>query len=221
LKTVEIATGTIPGTYIMPKLMADFRREHPDVYPRVLVCDSLEATRLVETNMVDLAAVGTLRFLSVGEDELPFLIKEGFRIGIIGEEELVLVVPPDHELAEKEEVSVEELKGIDYVNREPGSGTRREVERFLREHGMSFDDFNVVQELGSTDAVIKAVAQGAGVSIVSEIAAQDYAEKGDVVVVRLKERPKRKLYAIRAKEPKNPDLADEVFEFIVEEELEP
>ncbi len=39
---------------------------------------------------------------------------------------------------------------------------------------MSFDDFNVVQGLGST--VIKAVAQG--VSIVSKIAAQDYAEKG-------------------------------------------
>ncbi len=39
---------TIPGTYIMPK--ADFRREHPDVYHRVLVCDWLEATRLVETN---------------------------------------------------------------------------------------------------------------------------------------------------------------------------
>ncbi|WP_456483754.1 LysR substrate-binding domain-containing protein, partial [Methanopyrus kandleri] len=198
VKVVEIATGTIPGTYLMPKLMAEFKREHPDVHPRILVCDSLEATRMVETNLVDLAAVGTLRFLSVSEEELPFLIKEGFRVGVIDEEELVLVVPADHELAEKDEVDVEDLKGVDYVNREPGSGTRREVERFLREHGMEFDDLNVVQELGSTDAVLRAVAQGMGVSIVSEKAAEEYERTGDIKVVRLKGRPTRKLYAVRA-----------------------
>ncbi|MEO2241182.1 MAG: selenium metabolism-associated LysR family transcriptional regulator [Euryarchaeota archaeon] len=208
---VRVSTSTVPGGYLIPGNIRQFRAEYPKVDVVIRVCDSREATEHVMNGEADVAIVGTDAFVR----------KRSLEVVPIASEELVLVVPPDHRLADRGTVSVEEIIGEDYVNREKGSGTREEVLKYLREHDLSFDDFNVVEELGSTEAVVTAVSQGTGISIVSEHAAKRAESSGLVKTVRLSDRPRRLFYAIKAESPLHPTATEVFWEFLLEEaELE-
>ena len=69
---------------------------------------------------MDFAAVGTI----LGYEEKFDTIQ-------IGEEELVLIVPCNHELAKQESVKLNEIIKFPFISREETSGTRKEIERFF------------------------------------------------------------------------------------------
>jgi DNA-binding transcriptional LysR family regulator len=79
---------------------------------------------------------------------------------------LVLVVPQGHKWGNK--ISLEELEAEPFVVREKGSGSRDTLEKFLKEKSDSgLSRFNIVVELGSSEAVRESVIAGLGVSIIS------------------------------------------------------
>jgi DNA-binding transcriptional LysR family regulator len=80
---------------------------------------------------------------------------------------LALVVAPPNALWRKQRVSLVELLAQPLVQREPGSGSRRCLERALERAGVSASELNVVLELGSNEAVKEAVLQGVGVAVLS------------------------------------------------------
>jgi len=203
---VRLSTSTVPGEHIIPGHLKEFKDKYPKVDVVVRVCDSKEATEHVMKGEADLAIVGTDAFVT----------RRDVEIEPIEVEELVVIVPPDHELADKEEVSVEDIVGEDFVNREPGSGTREEVRKYLREHGLDFGHFNVVEELGSTSAVINAVSRGAGISIISEKAAKRAEEAGLVKAIRLVDRPKRSFYMIKSEKPLHTSATEALWNYLLD-----
>jgi DNA-binding transcriptional LysR family regulator len=168
---VRIVASTIPGEHVLPHLISGFKERYPNVDFVVNISDSKTAFDKLQSGEADLAAVGTtlLAPKDLEYEEMP-----------IGEEKLVLIVSPSHELARKETISVKEISVYPFVSREKGSGTRAELERFLRETGVDPSRFKISMELGSTEAIITAVSEGIGVSIVSEGAARK-AEKAELV----------------------------------------
>ncbi|WXG43414.1 MAG: selenium metabolism-associated LysR family transcriptional regulator [Promethearchaeati archaeon SRVP18_Atabeyarchaeia-1] len=158
--TIEIAASTIPGEYLLPAMIKQFRAIRPSVNFEVKVVDSREAWSQLKDNEADFAAVGTLV-----DDLRPYEIAE------IATEELVLIVPIDSALASRNRISIREVLKHPFVSREAGSGTRREIENMLSRAGLSWSQLNTVVQLGSTEAITSAVQQGIGISIVSSIAA--------------------------------------------------
>ena len=187
--TIKIAASTIPGEHIIPSLIAEFKKKYPDVKFKIKAEDSLNSLNGLQVNDVDFAAVGTIQGF-----------EEKFGFVQIGEEQLVLVVPCNHELANHKTVELHEILQYPFVNREDTSGTRMEIERLLAKNSILSQKLQVALELGSTESVITAVSEGRGISIISSIAATKSQAAGLIKIVAIEEaKNPRKLYIVRPK----------------------
>lgn len=82
----------------------------------------------------------------------------------IMENPLVMIASPNHELASREFVSMEELSNTQFISREKGSGTKAAIERFFKEHNYTFKS---TMEMSSSEAIKHAVMAGLGLGITS------------------------------------------------------
>ncbi|HBH86906.1 MAG TPA: hypothetical protein DDY17_04795 [Syntrophaceae bacterium] len=156
---IYIAASTIPATYIFPRLLSLMKQTHPDIQVHMQTHDSEE----------------TLQIVLADQAEIGFIGKEPLHKKLIAErlwkDNLVLVVPSSHPLAERGSVTIEELAGVPFVVRERGSATREIVEQCLQKHhAVGLSSFNVICEMGSSEAVKEAIIAGLGVSILSHFA---------------------------------------------------
>lgn len=153
---VVLGGSSIPGTYLLPRLLARFKSEHPDIHITLRVGDSAEIVQAVRDGDLELGVVGSkVR----GKD---------LRTQTFVDDELLVIAPSGHPFAELDEVTVEQLHEQPILIREHGSGTREQFVRALEAAGgPRLDSFRIVCELGSTESIKEAVRQGLGVSLVS------------------------------------------------------
>ena len=171
--TLSLGASTIPGEYVLPALLAEFRVEYPQVEVRVSISGTSNVATKLLTDEVDVGVVGSL------------IRRPGLRQERWMGDEVVLAVPPDHAFAMRERVAVEDLIDQPLILREEGSGTRRSVEKALAEAGLGLTEARVVLTLGSTQAILQAVAQGLGLGFVSARAAIQAIADGHLACTRL------------------------------------
>ncbi len=78
---------------------------------------------------------------------------------------VVVFVNADHPFFQRDSISIAELEGQKVIRREPGSTTRVAIETELSKRGINVD---TVLELGSREAIWKAVEQGLGIGFVAD-----------------------------------------------------
>ena len=164
-----IGGSTIPAGYLLPQLMGDFTSLYPEVQVALKVGDTTEMISQLIAGQVEIVMVGAR------SDDSRLDQKEFIR------DELQVVVPVDHPWAQRSRISLSELMTVPYITREPGSGTLKSLEQRLRQSKCSINDFNIVAEMGSTQAVRQGIKNKIGVSILSAIAVAD-----DVAIGSLK-----------------------------------
>ncbi len=172
----ELVVGgsTIPGVYILPGLVGQFKRKHEGIRVTLLLGDSQEILAQVESGDVEVALVG-LAPKTESLSSRPF-----------GKDFLTLVVPPDHPFASRKTVALKDLRNQPFLTREPGSGTRVLMETTLVKHGIRPQtDLKVICELGSTEAVKEAVKAGIGLAIVSRKAIDQDLRTGALAAAEL------------------------------------
>jgi DNA-binding transcriptional LysR family regulator len=165
---ISIGASTIPGEYILPGLLPGFRENHPGIALEMIIGDTREIMSKVLQNEVEIGVVGA----SEKSEKLTF-------IKFISDT-LVLIAPADNSWFAGNVASLGELQKAPFVLRERGSGTRAIMEQKLKEVGFASEGLNISMILGSTEAVKRAVASGAGVSIVSERAVLNEVELGTI-----------------------------------------
>ena len=123
--------------------------------------------------------------------ELDFLIIDG-RIDdagvnnvLLGSDSLVLVTSPSHSLANKNVVTVEELKKESLILRLPDSNTRQLFNKALRKQNISIDAFNVILEIDNIATIKDLVRQNMGVSVLAKSACMDEIRKGKLSVLNI------------------------------------
>lgn len=163
---LAIAASSIPGEHLLPALLSVFSQTYPHVRVRAAVSDSMAVMKQVERGEVSVGLVG--RKLDNPHLDFRFLASD----------HMVLVVPPGHALNKKKKVTVEQLVAHPLVLREAGSGLRHCFEKSLERLGWSLGDFRVALELGSNEAIKKAVERGAGVAALSVLAVQKELDAG-------------------------------------------
>jgi DNA-binding transcriptional LysR family regulator len=169
-----IGASSIPGAYILPRLLARFKADHPDVTIALHVKGSQEIVRGVMDGTYEVGAVGA-RFAEGRVDYAPF-----------AEDRLVLAVPAGHAWAARDSVRLEELPGQPFVMRERGSGTRKAAEEGLTARGVDPGRLRCVLEVTSNEAVRQALKAGAGIAVVSQRAIEDDVRCGLVAAIRLR-----------------------------------
>jgi DNA-binding transcriptional LysR family regulator len=163
------ASETI-GNYALPEILASFAQRHPGVHVAVDVGNTTEMVERLRAGALTLALVeGHV----AGED---------LDVRAFADDELVLVVPPFHPLAVKRIVTSADLEAERFIAREAGSGTRALFEQAIRALGVAPQ---IVLELPSGEAVVRAVAAGMGIAVVSRLVSDDAVARGRVVVKRV------------------------------------
>jgi DNA-binding transcriptional LysR family regulator len=179
------ASSTI-GEYVLPPLIGRFKALHPDVAVAVRVANTERILAEVRGRQLDLAFVGGR---PTGDD----LLAEPF-----DRDEIVPLAAPDHPLAARSEVTLGELAAAGLVAREAGSATRATAEASLRGAGL---EPRLAMELGSNEAVKRAVRAGLGVGLLSRRAADSELAAGHLIVLDVPAWScRRELYAIHRRE---------------------
>ena len=159
-----IGGSTIPGTYLMPQLIGDFKKKYPDVIVSLVIGDTDHIIESILNGSLELGIVGA-------KAETQKIIQKK-----LIEDEMRLIVPADHRWAGKKRVSLKRLVSEPFILRERGSGTLKSLHQSLIGLGHSIESLKVIAELGSTQAICQGIKSGAGVSIISTLAvAEDLA----------------------------------------------
>jgi DNA-binding transcriptional LysR family regulator len=133
---------------------------------------------LEATNSEQVAAAALAGRCDIGFVEGPD-VPAGLRSRVVAMDSLVLVVRPDHPWARRRRpVTASELAETPLVSREPGSGTRRALERAL-----AVSSVDSAMELTTTSAVREAVLAGAGPAVLSTLTVSDALATGRLVQV--------------------------------------
>jgi DNA-binding transcriptional LysR family regulator len=168
---IRIGASTTPGIYIIPRAAARFARSHPGVTLEVRVGNTLLIEEAVLRGDLHAAVVGG------------HLASRELRTEDLCEDELIVFAAPDHPLARKRTVELEEALGHPFAVREKGSATRERFERWLAEKGLAC---KVGIELGSPEAVKHAVTEGAWLGTLSRVALAWEIEAGRLREIRVR-----------------------------------
>ena len=171
-----LGASTTIAEFILPRILGEFKAEHPLVRAHLTVGNS----EMIENRVAD-------HTLDLGLIESPSH-RAGLVAEICCEDELVLICAPAHRLAKAAAVKPGELAGEPFVSREPGSGTRDFMDQYLRRCKAAPEDLDVVMELGSPEAIKGVVETGLGVSIVSRATVGKELKLGTLAAVPLEPR---------------------------------
>lgn len=178
--------STIPGSYLLPQLIGEFRKRHPKVILSLKISDSSEILEEILDGDLEMGIIGALS--SDRRAEQTCLL----------EDELGLLVPANHAWAKIRTVSLEELRKEPLILREKGSGTRETFVDQLKKQKFSIDDFTIAAEMGNTQAVIQAVKSEVGVSVLSPLAVEEEIQNGQLAILKIRELDlKRSFYLTR------------------------
>ena len=189
--TLTIGASTIPGTYLLPGWVKKFRSLFPKVDVKIEIGDSKKILEKLQNHQIDAAIIG----MKV-ESRL-------LKSNPVAMDYLVLVTPEAHPLVHVASADFPQILQHDFVLREEGSGTRKMMERYLSEKGLSFEDLKVAVSIGSTESVIAAVEAGLGISFISKLAAMPAQRAGRIKIVDTFEPFEREFYLVTHTDAEN------------------
>jgi DNA-binding transcriptional LysR family regulator len=150
-----LGASSTPADYLLPPVLAAYRERYPGVTVRLVTGNTSGIVEQIERHALDMGMVGSL----------PPQPIEGLRFTRLAEDELVVVAAPSHSLLTRGgAVAPRDLEGTVLVAREAGSATRATAEQYATSLGVRLEP---ALELGSNEAVKRAVIGGSGYAVLS------------------------------------------------------
>lgn len=198
-----VGGSTIPGGYLLPRIVGAFARQYPEVVVSLVIADTAQIASDILAGALELGLVGAR------VDHRQLLQQK------LVEDEMCLIVPANHAWANKKTVSLAELFSEPFIIREHGSGTLKSLQDSLHSHGRSIDDFKIAAQMGSTEAVCQAIKSDVGISILSTLAVSDELKDGSLKALTVRGlNLKRNFYLTRHKNRSSSPLARAFIKFL-------
>ncbi len=205
-----IGGSTIPAGYIFPEIIGKFIERYPEVKISLVAGDTKETINRILSSELELAIVGAKT-----NDKRIYQKK-------IIDDEMKLIVPAKHRWAEKNSINLKSLIQEPFIIRESGSGTLSSIQKSLSQKGLESSSFNVIAELGSTEAIIQGIKYGIGVSILSTIAVADDLKTGILKALTIRNlNLNREFYLTMHKDRSTSPLGKAFIDFIEKSILNP
>ena len=167
-KILHLAASTIPSAYILPEVLPAYGAYNPDNYFVIHQSDSKSVIDGIQDGLFDVGLVGM-------DAQRENLTCQDFCL-----DEMVLIAPVNErflDYQDRQVSAVEILRQEPVILREKGSGSRKSVESFMEERGISEEQLNITARLNDPEAIKNLVAGGFGVSIVSRRAARNFIQE--------------------------------------------
>jgi DNA-binding transcriptional LysR family regulator len=170
--SLRIGASTTIATYVIAQYLGLFQRRYPGIELHLVSANTRDIAELMLSHSVEIALVE-------GPVEDSGLLSQTWRSDV-----MVLIANPSHPLARfGQPIDPKALEDEVLIVREPGSGSREIVAQALAAHGVRP---RRTLEIGSTEAIKQAVANGVGVSIVSSATIADQIELGRLETIAMK-----------------------------------
>ncbi len=179
-----LGASTIPGQYILPAIVKGFKEKYSHISISLEIADTDKIFNKISERELDLGIVGGWNN-SRKVEGFPWL-----------EDELVVVVPEKHKLAEQTSISLRDLRKERWIFREKGSGTRKAVEDLMANHNVNPQELDISMEAGSTETVLAMVEAGMGISIVSRWVIRPHGSSLKLRYLNLEEKEARRMFYI-------------------------
>lgn len=174
---MTVGCSTASGKYLLPRLIAHFRRKYTQVRINVLVTNRESVLNKL------LAGEFSMGVSSKTIEHHDLEYQEFFN------DEVILIVPSDHRWARFRTIFPDDLIDEQVILREEASGSRDVLVQGLSQHDITPDMLNVAMVLGNAEAIVMAVEEGLGIAFVSRLAANRGLECGRVVEVKVQGMP--------------------------------
>ncbi len=200
--TLRVAADTTVGTYVLPRLLGDFHKHHPNVELKLTVANRAAVRACLLSGQVDLVIAGR-------PPEVDGLLTEPFLAN-----PLVVVASPEHVLVGQSHITLSRLSEEIFLLREEGSGTRAAMEELFEVAGMPL---KVGMVLGHVEAIKRAVTANLGVSVLSALAVKREVQYGNLVILDVEHFPiQRRWYIARLAERPMTSSAEVFLKFLRE-----
>ncbi len=151
--SLSLGASSNIGVYILPCLLGNFKNNFPKIVIRVSIGNTKLIEQKILSNELDIGLVEA----QIRSSEI---VIEPWR-----DERLIVVTSPSHPFAKLKKIKPSQLIDEPFIVGEGGSGTGRVLAEKLPSIA---NNLKVFLELGSTEAVKRAVEEGLGISIVGE-----------------------------------------------------
>ncbi len=184
---VYIGASTVPGTYLLPQLLARFKKDCSVIDFNVNILDTSAVVEGILNYSYDLGMVGLVK----KDDRLNYLP--------VVDDELVLCAPAGlvDKLKYGEGIPPEEMLSHHLILREKGSATRQLLEKSLAQKGYELGCFEGITFFNSMEGIKQAVKEGLGVAVVSKLSIEDMCRTGEIESFTIRDLDlRRQLYMV-------------------------
>jgi LysR family transcriptional regulator, transcriptional activator of the cysJI operon len=171
--TVKIATVYSVGLHELPAKVREFMSKFPNAK---IDLEYSRTTRVVRDVLNGVVELGVVAFPEQ---------RRGLTIVSMQSDRLVLICPPDHEFAEREQIKSKELKGHDFVFFERDIPTRKATDKILKNYGV---EVRKAAEFDNIETIKRAVEVGFGLAIVPHPSVYDEEKNNQLSVIQLAEK---------------------------------
>lgn len=193
---VKVATVYSVGLHELPPLVREYMSKFPSVK---IDLEYSRTTRVIRDVLKGVVELGVVTFPEP---------KRGLTVVPMASDRLVLICPPDHELAKKGEIRAKTLKDRDFVLFERDIPTRKATDKILKSHGVSV---NKVAEFDNIETIKRAVEVGFGLAIVPQPSVVDEERNGQLSIVKLKEKEWKRPVGVVYRSDRDLSLAAQKF----------
>ena len=195
--------GVTTTEYFVPVLLGVFKKLYPEVNFSLSILERENLFRRLQDNLDDLYLIDQVP-TNIEVESIPFI-----------KNPLVIVASSDHQLAQHKNIPLEQLGKEQFLLREPTSGTRIALKRFLESQSATL---NISMELSSNEALKQAVANNMGLSVLSKYCVARECERGELVELNVKGFPlMERWYIVYPKGRHMPPAANAFLRFLLEE----
>jgi len=170
---LKIGASTTISLYVMPRILASFRKKFPQVQILLVNRNSENVLSALINKEIDLAIIeehhkiNAVHFQSFIEDE-------------------IIPVCAKHSSYATNEISLAELKSIPLALRERGSGTQSVLKKELEKNKVRLNELNIYARVGGTEALKNFLIQDDSIGFLSRLAVEKELALGILREVKIK-----------------------------------
>lgn len=200
---LSIGCSTAAGKYVLPRLLAGYRKDHSHVKATVKVGSRTQVLEWLLAAEVDLAVTSNR------------VQRSGLHYRRFFDDEIVLIAPTGHPWLGLPYLEPYGLYEERFILREAGAGTHLALQEGLDQVGVDLDRLETVLVLDNSEAIVLAVEEGMGVAFVSRISAERYGDGSRVHIVPVRGLEMRRyLYLVTSSNSPQSPAASAFLEFV-------
>ncbi len=184
---LTIGASSVPATYLIPKLMGDFKKAYPAISLSLIVKTAPAIHNMLSEHAID---IGVIAYNPIEAMDLEY--KK------LCEDQLLLVYSPENRLSQIDQVTLNDIEREAFILHSSESTTRSMTDEWAKNVRIHITP---MMELGSTEAIKQVLMSGIGVSILSKTAVKQEIHSGDLLYHTLPGHvPERHIYLLYHKE---------------------